>query len=86
MAANSSVVGNHMNMPLFFRQVSMYLGPGGDDIRRVVGTLLRSSLQLEYYQQIGAGQSGPHRDYRDFFLCTEISDEDLPWDRTQVEW
>jgi hypothetical protein len=73
-------------MPLFFRIMSTYQGAGGDDVRRVLGQLLQSSLKLEYYTQVGAGQQGTHRDYRDYFLCSEIKDEDLPWDTKQVEW
>ncbi len=85
-AANWSWAGHQINMPLYFRYVSNYQGPGGDDVRRAVGHLLQSSLKMEYYQQVGPGMLGPERDYRDYFLCTEITDDDLPWDLNQVEW
>jgi hypothetical protein len=85
-AGHWSRVGNQLYMPLYFRQLSTYQGAGGDDIRRVLGQLLQSSLKLEYYQRVGAGEIGAHRDYRDYFLCSEIDDKDLPWDTKEVEW
>ncbi|KAF7930993.1 uncharacterized protein EAE97_009202 [Botrytis byssoidea] len=51
------------------------------DIDRVLTKVLTSSLILDP-SKLGAGQGK----FRDFFVCAEIADKELPWDGEEEDW
>ncbi|KAE8442861.1 hypothetical protein EG329_002603 [Mollisiaceae sp. DMI_Dod_QoI] len=63
-----------VSLPVYFRKVHSM---GLIDASK----LLTNNLVLQGRDYL-AGEG----DYQDWFLCAEISDEDLPWDITQTEW
>jgi hypothetical protein len=70
-----------VSMPMYYRKMIAYSGPGQDVVRRILGPLLQKKLTLDR-SGLGAGENR----FADYFFCVEISDEDLPWDRSQVDF
>lgn len=64
--------------PAVFTETSMELGKA---IKNDLGALMKSQL---HFNQSGA-QSGKGQ-FKEYFLCSEIGDEVLPWDPEEVDW
>ena len=70
------------SLPEYYRNVPLrlnaYFQREWYDIRKGI---LKNNLQF-------AGSSGRAGDegYRNYFLCGEVADKDLPWDLTQSQW
>lgn len=52
-----------------------------EDLREVLEPLMTNKLRLDKSDvQAGEGK------YRDFFLCADVDDIDLPWDPDEHDW
>ncbi len=63
-----------VSLPVYFRKVHS------------MGLIDASKLLTNNLVLHGRDYLAGEGDYQDWFLCAEISDEDLPWDITQTEW
>jgi len=73
--------GGRLILPHYYR--SVVETPNFDSYsKNIVRPLLKKNLKLDYSDAF-AGSTGA---YKDFFLCLETDDADLPWDVEQEDW
>jgi hypothetical protein len=49
-------------------------------VKLALGALMKSELQFDKSIQSGSGK------FKEYFLCSEIEDEVVPWDPTEMDW
>jgi hypothetical protein len=67
-------------IPEYFRRVYKDCRDWSDNLYEALLSVLENKL-LYGGPEVGIGE-----DYPDYFFCATVDDEDLPWDRTQVDW
>ncbi|KAF7932714.1 uncharacterized protein EAE98_004013 [Botrytis deweyae] len=67
------------SLALYYRQ--FYDKHYSQDIDQVLTKILSSNLILDP-SKLGAGQGK----FQNYFLCAEITDKELPWDREEEDW
>jgi hypothetical protein len=71
-----------LNLPHFIRRMhNCVCGENNTTLVHLLFPILKNNLILDRTGAI-AGEGN----YKDFFLCIEIDDADLPWDQTQLDW
>lgn len=68
-------------LPQYYRRVSEIVVDGDEKLfLRETESLLQKNLMLHHGPRSGVGK------FKDYFLCAEIADEELPWDQNQTDW
>lgn len=71
-----------IRLPEYYRKLYTYLGRGiPDSYEPLLKPLVKNNLCLDRSGEV-SGQGS----YAQYFLCADISDEDLPWNVHQDDW
>ncbi|TEY34314.1 hypothetical protein BOTCAL_0638g00050 [Botryotinia calthae] len=68
--------GSNFSQPRFYRELTNR----GEDFSEIFEKLLSGKLQLNVSAVAGKGL------YENHFFCASLSDEELPWDTTEIDW
>jgi hypothetical protein len=67
-------------LPVYYRKLYDVSWGGESPFKHLLEPIFRNNLALIRDAEAGKGQ------FKNYFLCGEIEDDDLPWDITEEEW
>jgi len=69
-----------ISLPVYYRKLYDVSWGGESPFKHLLEPIFRNNLALIRDAEAGKGQ------FKNYFLCGEIEDDDLPWDITEEEW